>query len=85
MGADLTLFVPGGEDDHAGFVSDDALGDARGASARRGGGAPLLEHRFGADHLHDQGVAARARLELIYLRENRFPQRWPLALRRHGR
>uniref|UniRef100_A0A0E0FTA4 Uncharacterized protein n=1 Tax=Oryza nivara TaxID=4536 RepID=A0A0E0FTA4_ORYNI len=71
--------------DAAGLVADEALGDPRGtrrrARARSRGGAALLDHGLGAEHLGDERVAARAGLELVHLDEHRLPLR---RRRRHG-
>lgn len=74
------MFVAGGEDDAGGLVADEALGDP-GVAKVGGGSAALLEHRGGVDHLHDEGVAAGARPELVHLGEDRLPLRWLRLLR----
>jgi hypothetical protein len=82
---DRTLLVAGGEQDAAGLVADEALGDPRGTRrrARSRGGAALLDHGLGAEHLGDERVAARAGLELVHLDEHRLPLR-RRRRRRHG-
>ena len=67
-----TLVVAGGEDDGAGLVADEALRDPCLAEVG-GGGATLLEHRLGANHLDRKRVAARPGLQLVHLREHRLP------------
>lgn len=69
-----TLIVPGGEDDGAGLVPDEALGDA--------GVAELGGNRVRFEHLDGQGVAVGAGLELVHLGEHGLPQ---ARLRRAGR
>jgi hypothetical protein len=75
---DRTLLVAGGEEDAAGLVADEALGDPGGPRRRAGSGsagAALLEDCLGAEHLGDERVAGRAGLELVHLDEHRLPLR----------
>lgn len=71
------MVVAGGEDDGAGLVPDEALGDAR--RAGRGGGgcarARAARHGGGADDLDGEGVPVSARLELVDLGEDGLPER----------
>lgn len=66
------MFVARGEDDGAGVVAEEALGDTSMAEVG-GGGVSLLEHRVGADHLDDESVAAGPWLQLVHLGEHRLP------------
>lgn len=73
-----TLLVAGGEEDAAGLVADEALGDLGGPRRRAGGGsagAALLEDGIGAEHFGDERVAGRAGLQLLHLDEHRLPLR----------
>lgn len=83
----MTLVVAGGEDDGAGLVPDEALGDAR--RAGRGGGgsarARAAGHGGGADDLDGEGVAVGARLELVDLGEDGLPERRLVAAALHRR
>lgn len=75
------MLVASGEDDGAGLVPDEALGDAGVAQGRAGEhgirrrpvGPGVDRHAPGADHLHGQGVAVRPGLEAIDLGEDRLP------------
>lgn len=73
----MTLVVARGEDDGAGLVPDEALGDARGAGWDGGGcaWARAAGHGGGADDLDGEGVAVGARLELVDLGEDGLPER----------
>ena len=80
-GRGRTLFVACGEDDGAGLVANEALGEPSLAEVDRGG-ATLLQDRIRVHHLRRQSVTARPRLQLLHLCEHRHPQ---AGLRRTGR
>lgn len=68
------MIVARGEDDGAGLVPNDALGDS--ALAKVLGDRPALrQYGVGADNLDGEGVASRAGLQLVDLLEFRFPER----------
>lgn len=71
------MVVAGGEDDGAGLVPDEALGDARRAGWGGGGcaWARAPRHGGGADDLDGEGVPVGARPELVDLGEDGPPER----------
>lgn len=71
------MFVAGGEDDGAGVIPDEALGDARraGGSGRGGARTRAAGDGGGADDLDGEGVAGGAGPELVDLGEDGLPER----------
>lgn len=67
------MLVAGGEDDGAGVVPDDALGDPR-LAKMVGDGAALGQDSIGADDIDGECVAGRTRPQLLHLLELRLPQ-----------
>lgn len=67
------MLVAGGEDDGAGVVPDDALGDPR-LAKMVGDGAALGQDSVGADDIDGECVAGRTRPQLLHLLELRLPQ-----------
>lgn len=72
-----TLVVARGEDDGAGLIPDEALGDAwrAGGGGGRGGWACAAGDGGGADDLDGEGVAVGAGPELVDLGEDGLPER----------
>lgn len=66
------MLIPCGEEDAAGLVADEALGDA-GLAEAGGGGAALVEDSGGGEDLDGEGVTGGAGLELVDLREDGLP------------
>ena len=84
-----TLFVTSGEDDRAGIVADEALGNA-GLAKVLGHRSTLLQHSVRIQDLHGESVTVRPRLEAIDLDEHRLSQPWfrggaLLCIRSHDR
>jgi hypothetical protein len=68
------LLVAGGEDDGAGVVPDDALGDP-GLAKMVGDGSALGQDGVGANDIDSERVAGGAGLQLLHLLELGLPQR----------
>lgn len=68
-----TLLVAGGEDDGAGVVPDDALGDP-GLAKMVGDGSALGQDGVGADDIDSECVAGGAWLQLLHLLKLGLPQ-----------
>ena len=66
------MFIARGEDDGAGVVADEALGDESGTNVVRRRGSSLLQHSVGGQHLCNQSVTVGSRFQLIHFGENRF-------------
>ena len=69
------MFVASREDDGAGFIADEALGDESGAKVVGRGGSPFVQDGVGRQHLRHQGVTVGSRFQLIHFREYRFSLR----------
>jgi len=66
------LFVASGEDDGAGVVADEALGDDSGFDVMGRGGSRFVHDGVGGQDLSHQGVTVGSRFELIHFGEDGF-------------